>query len=153
MEKHGGAIEYDLHDRFPGAFDLLDWFRGKYSWCKLYRILEHLPPDSEYQSSRAMDFELAQMIIDAEPKPDPDNPRPAPEPKPLSPAGFTQERLLQMATVEAVRNLNHTLSRVYGGKGAPPMPYPRPTSAYQILDSERDRLEVDDVLRELGVQI
>ncbi|MDJ0404037.1 hypothetical protein QNA23_11140 [Rhodococcus erythropolis] len=122
---------------------MLDFFRHVLPWTKLYRLLERLPPESHYKAARAMDPELAEMILN----------RPASEGPPprLSPQGYSHGIYLQMMTVEAIRSLDYTLKAVNGNKPAYPTMLERPKTAAQILDLERDRVEVDRVLGLLGL--
>lgn len=66
VDRHGEAIEADLHQRFN--LDLLDFFRGRYKWAKLARLVEVLSRTSTsyYRASLAQDEELARQIIDRE---------------------------------------------------------------------------------------
>lgn len=123
--------------------NVLDFFRQVYPWSQLYRFLERLPPESHYKAARAMDFELAQAMLD---RPPPEGP-----PVPLGPQGYSHGIYLQMATVEAIRSLDYTLKTVNGNKPPYPSMLERPKTAYQILDLERDRAEVDRVLGLLGL--
>lgn len=91
-----------------------------------------------------MDRRLAEALIDR-PKPDTQ--------EPLSPRGFSHSILLQMAQIDAVRALDFTLKRVHGNKVGPPSPLPRPTTALQLLERERDRIVVDKVLAQLGLEM
>ena len=103
-----------------------------------------------------MDLELAEAILqerrDAEEAARAaGEPIPEPERAPLSPLGFSQQVYLQLATVEAIRNLNHTLGAVYGSKAAPPPQLPRPKTALEIAERDMDRREVDFHLSKLGL--
>lgn len=123
--------------------DVLDFFRHVYPWTQMYRLLERLPPESHYKAARAMDFDLAEAMLDQS---DADR-----KPTPLSPQGYSHQIYLQMATVEAIRSLDYTLKAVHGNKPPYPSMLERPKTAYQILDAERDRIEVDRVLGLLGL--
>lgn len=53
----GEALEYDLHHHL--GLDLLEWFRGRYSWPKLLRLVRQLPRYSRFCLAVADDDDLA----------------------------------------------------------------------------------------------
>lgn len=63
VDRYGDSLEYDLH-HFLGL-DLLDFFRGKYSWRKLHSIIWKLPSTALSQEAMAQDDELAQEALKA----------------------------------------------------------------------------------------
>lgn len=63
MDRYGDSLEYDLH-HFLGL-DLLDFFRGRYSWGKLRRLIEKLPSTALWREAMAQDDELAREAGDA----------------------------------------------------------------------------------------
>ncbi|QOH59885.1 hypothetical protein [Rhodococcus rhodochrous] len=74
------------------------------------------------------------------------------EPLPPTPLGYSQSVYLQMATLEAIRSLDVTLRRVNGNNTPPPRPLPRPVTALQQLERERDQAYVNNILARLGVK-
>ncbi|ERB53408.1 hypothetical protein N806_19880 [Rhodococcus sp. P27] len=142
--RYGEEIEFDLQREF--GLDLLDFFRHKHPWPKLYRLLYRLPEHTHYKAARAMDFELAEYLLDQDSSAGGDAPAPL-----MTPLGMSREVYLQMATVEAIQGLDYTLRRVHGNKGSPPLPLERPRTALELLERERDTKSVDRVLAKLGL--
>lgn len=54
-------MEFDLH-RFLNL-DLLDFFRGIFTWDKFLRLVALLPSGSAYWAARADDDDLADMMV------------------------------------------------------------------------------------------
>lgn len=63
VDRYGDSLEYDLHHLL--GLDLLDFFRGKYSWRKLHSIIWKLPSTALSQEAMALDDELAQEALKA----------------------------------------------------------------------------------------
>lgn len=97
-----------------------------------------------------MDRRLAEAILAQREEDEKNGIRP--EDPPLSPQGFTQGVYLQMATVEAIRILAATVRAALGDKSPPPLPLPRPVTALQQVERERDAEHVLDVLKQHGVK-
>jgi len=74
------------------------------------------------------------------------------EPGPPTPLGYSQSIYLQMATLEAIRSVDVTLRRVNGNNTPPPRPLPRPVTALQHLERERDQAYINNVLARMGVK-
>ena len=57
VDRYGPAIEFDLFSH--GGWDLLDWFRGTRPWPQLLRLVDKLPPLSQFRRAVSDDDDLA----------------------------------------------------------------------------------------------
>ncbi len=121
VDRYGEAIEADLHRVF--GLDLLDFFRGRYSWRKLLALLASLPAASAYGHARAMDRDYARQVM-AMPKSEVDSGVPFAEYTPEAAALDTISDLLQ-AVVERLDVAN-------GQKPARLQPAQRPVTAFEL---------------------
>lgn len=119
-----------------------------------------LPQDSLFRADQALNFDLAESIINSEER------MTALEELEKSgvddsagktirtSAGFTREVAALADIYDAVQSLRTTLISVNLPKGKNPPrqePYPRPVSALDVLRDRRDAIEVDAELARLGV--
>lgn len=74
------------------------------------------------------------------------------EEPPLSPRGYSRDTYLRMAQVEATRVLATIVARALGDQSPPPPPFPRPVTAIQQLERDRDSQHVISVLKRVGVK-
>lgn len=137
VSKYGDEVEVDLHREF--GVDLLDFFRGRYSWRKLALFLRKLSPRALVHEAMLDDPELAEYFLDA-------------------PAGSSAPRVSEYSAevarldlvVEHLAALTATVTAAFGGKPGRVAPQPRPETAVTRLLRERQvaRHEslVDEVL-------
>lgn len=137
LNLYGPALEFDLLTACNGL-DLLDWFRGRWSWDHLLRIASRLPPGSHYRSAMADDDELAAQIAEVHGPPSkrPKRSRPALE-------GFTTEVSYLHRIANRLDYLGWATFAAQAGKrkGRPPAPAKGPETA-------DDRFEWADYMRE-----
>lgn len=125
MDRHGEAIEYDLHDRF--GLDLLDFFRGVHSWRKLRVLIDRLPASSASTESMLNDPEYARWALE----------QPKGPPSPPRMADWSTEVDLLARVVDRLAELTTVVASGLGGKPRPPQPVTRPVTE---IDRERDRI-------------
>lgn len=114
---------------------MLDFFRGRYAWAKLWRLIGRLPWDSQYKLALADDEELAdRALIVAEER----GSRPAPP----SMAEWNELKDLRTAILDGLASVERTIIAVNTPKGkrVPDYrPQPRPeTAAMRIARRRRD---------------
>jgi hypothetical protein len=117
------AIEFDLHDRF--GLDLLDFFRGRYSWRKLLALILQLPRTSRFREAQLDDDEWARQVAHL--------PAASGGSPPMS--TFTPEVELLTYIGESLQAIRGTLVQLGGGKPGAVTPLPRPSTA---LDRARE---------------
>ena len=61
IDRYGEAIEADLHSVY--GVDLLDFFRGVFSWRKLQVLIDGLPGSSRFSAARIDDDEAAELYL------------------------------------------------------------------------------------------
>lgn len=119
VDRYGESLEYDLH-HFLGL-DLLDFFRGRYSWRKLRSLIAKLPSTSLSQEAMAQDDDLAREAGDAIGKHKDTGPRLA---------EYTPEAQRLDVVTDLLQNLIGTLVAVNGGKAGRVRPAKRPETAF-----------------------
>ena len=128
MDRYGEAIEYDLHVHY--RLDLIDFFRGRYSWRKLRNLLHRLPVNSAFTEARLDDPEVAEVLAQQE------------EPSGPGAPGL-QEFTPVVATLTNIYDLQQQMlaALIQLGNGKPPslQPAPRPVTGVQRA---RARVEV-----------
>lgn len=102
------------------ALDLVDFFRGRYTWRKLLTLLDHLPASSAYAEAMADDEERAEWLASL-PQ---DSTARAPR---LS--QWTPEVDLLAAILDRLGDVIRATIASGGGKPGDSPPYPRPTTA------------------------
>jgi len=111
IDRHGAAIDADLHSEF-GGLCLLDWFRGTYSWKHLFRLLGQLGTDSRWFKAQLMDPEVAgawaKDALEREKKANAEGREPAPWRPPLADYTLTDE--LIVALINEIRGLRFQMS-------------------------------------------
>ena len=154
LDKYGHSIEYDFHRHL--GLDVSDWFRGRYPWEKLPRLVFRLPFDGFFRAEYEMDFERAETVLEAREREERarrlDRPEDAAE-RAMSTLGFTGEVSMLTNIFDAVRELRATVAALAGSKAPPPVPTPRPRTAETILRERRDMAMTDDLLRRHGVKL
>lgn len=114
--------------------DLLDFFRGRYSWAKLWRLVGRLPWDSQYKLALADDDEIADRALVVDER----GGRPSP---PLM-AEWNELRDLRSAILDGLASVERTIIAVNTprGKRVPEFrPQPRPeTAAMRVARRRRD---------------
>lgn len=121
--------------------DLLDWFRGVYSWAKLYRLLGALPPESRYKTAIVMDREAAERVARLEaagvlPAPADDDGAP-PSPYRYDPTVARLDTLIDL-----LQYLLNATNVGLGGSSQQPKPMPRPVTE---LARARERIELEQL--------
>ena len=111
----------------------MDVFRHRYSFRKLYRLLDQLPAGSAYWAARADDDEAADAYLLNHPK---DEPRRSVVP--LTEMTTTNGLLLDL--YDQLTILSDRLARTMGAKPPPPEPRPRALGA---LQRARERAEAN----------
>ena len=128
VDRYAPAIEYDLHAHL--GLDLLDWFRGRYRWDKLLRLLEQLPDGSAYRAAIAGDDDLAQR------HPTTTGTKPSTPPRPPL-TGYTRAQASLDGIWDTLRLLVNLTSRAHGGKPGRHKPLPTPETAADRVRSGR----------------
>lgn len=144
VDRYGGAIEYDLHARL--GLDLLDFFRGTYSWRKLLGMLDRLPSGSAYWAAR-LDDDAAAAELAALHKAQGVEDKPAPSAPPAL-AEMELSNQLLMELVDGVSAAVDRLERLGGASGDPPKPMPRPLTARARLAARREHTQYTDLVAE-----
>lgn len=146
IDRYGDAIEYDLHTR--AGLDLLDFFRGKYTWRKLLVIVDHLPTGSAYWTARAADEELAEEIAEQDRQDEKAGRVRPPAAPPLSDMTLTNQLLMTLVDLQDVAV--NRLERLLGGRPSPPRPLPRPLTAVDKAKELREATRVKDLIAEVA---
>lgn len=138
VNRYGVEIEYDLQAEL--GMDLHDWFRARYPWDKLLRLVEQLPHWSRYKAAAADDDEMAARLLDAETDEEPRR-------RHLTLVDWTPERELLTSVAESVRDLHATLLAVNSkdGKRKAPPPLPRPRTAVERARRIRNEAQAADI--------
>ncbi len=123
VDRYGAAIEADLHRVY--TLDLLDFFRGKFSWRKLKSLLNFLPAGSMVAEAIANDTELAEQLLEAEKKRREKSPDTGPRVSEYSPEVQRLDNI-----TDAIAYLTATVINVVGGKARQPRPAKRPETAF-----------------------
>lgn len=147
VDRYGEAIEYDLHDHF--GLDILDFFRGRYSWRKLRVLIDQLPPGSAFWAARAGDVEAAEAYIRDRAGEDEKKKKPhRPELRDLSPEIqqliAINDRLAELSAKQDL-TLGHPSARVDV--------QPRPLFAVDIAKARLERQAVDSLVSEVDAAI
>lgn len=120
------------------GLDLLDFFRGKYSWRKLHASVRQLPSHSLTLEAMANDDELAESM--------PDTPSTDSGPR-------VSEYTLQVARLDQLIDLVGNLISVTlqaAGSNAPKIrPPKRPETAFTRLDHKRRDKRMNDLFAEV----
>lgn len=146
VDRYGEAIEYDLHTR--AGLDLLDFFRGIYSWRKLCAILDRLPSGSAYWAARLDDDEAADEMDKARKAADKGKGSVSDKPAPPSLAEMDLRTQLAMSTNDLLLVVVDRLERLAGHTGEGPKPSPRPTTAMGRIKERAERAQITDLVAE-----
>lgn len=145
VDRYGAAIEYDLHERF--GLDLLDFFRGRYSWAKLIRLLEQMPRASRFMEAQASDRELAEHLRKRKEE---DGAKAAPPPPPAPPlSAYTLEAELLTGIGEQLGLVVQRLGWIIKDNRYKPKPWPRPLTASDRIEEELYIKRMDDLVEEI----
>ena len=133
-----------MHSRLN--LDLIDFFRGKYSWGKLLRLLEQLPQGSAYWAARLEDEELAEAILAVKGEDEL-----AKDKKQSSPSftEMTYQNQLLMAVVDRLGSAIACLEALGGVKPTQVKALPRPLTALDKLLVKRET----ELTRELETEV
>ena len=125
-----------MHAEF--GLDLLDFFRGRYSWAKLERLLSRIVvlPQSHYRWAIADDDEAAERALEAEEKARREGSKPKPSPAPPLEAFSPEVQYLAMMVDRLGEVIQAVVSTVPKAKVPKMRPLPRPETA---LDRARRR--------------
>lgn len=117
IDRHGEAIEYDLHHELH--IDIHDYFRGTRKWTEFYRLIHRLPAHGHFKASLLDSEEDAAVLLERG------------EPTTFGMRDWTYERELLSALVDSVRSLHSSFvaANTKGGKGFEVKPLPRPVTA------------------------
>lgn len=139
VDRYGEAIEADLHHEY--GVDLLDFFRGRYSWRKLRVLMQKLPSTSLMNEAMAQDDELAAEFIGTIE----DHKDPGPR---LTEYTLTVERLDVLS--DQIKSLAATIISVAGGKPGQPRPAKRPETALSRARDARALARHNSLLDEVA---
>lgn len=139
MDRYGEAIEYDLHERL--GLDLLDFFRGRYSWRKLDDLISRLPRASAFGEARLMDPEYAEQALDQAGSSSQKQTPPI--------AGYTQEVELLTDIGEMLQAIRSVLEKAHYGESPRWRPWPRPETAFDAIEQLRSIARRADLLAEV----
>lgn len=114
--------------------DLLDFFRGRWSWAKLLRLVGRLPEGSQYWAARLDDDELAEAFLAREDKhADKDG-----RPEGLRFEEMSSTNQLLASVVDGLSLVSAQLDALMGHEGKA-TPYPRRVAA---VERARERAEI-----------
>lgn len=138
VDRYGDAIEYDLHQHL--GLDLVDFFRGRYSWRKLADLLDWLPTGSALWAARADDDEAAQAYLDR-----------AGNKRRRAAARFPLRDMdpstqLLMSVVDMLAVVSAKLEALGGGRPGTVKPVPRPLTAMERAEARAEAAQVDNLL-------
>ena len=123
----------------------MDFFRGKHSWTKLWRLKEQLPEGSRYKAGLMADPDIAEWIVDRLEEDD------LPSTGPTF-VDETKELQMMRTVLNAVRNLQGPIlaGRV---KRLPRIePIRGPVPEWKKVQDRRDQHEVDLMLAYYGIE-
>lgn len=121
------------------GLDLLDFFRGKYSWRKLSNLIRQLPSSSRTTEAIANDDELAESLADVEPSKS-SGPR-------LS--EYTAEVARLDAILDRLSELIATTVQVSGNRAPRIRPARRPETAFSRAAQRRADKKMDSLFAEV----
>lgn len=119
--------------------DLLDFFRGRYSWRKLAVLIRQLPSWSHSTEAMANDDELAEMLKD-QPRGEATGPR-------VSEYTPTVARLDQLG--DAVRELIAVTVQVAGNTAPRVKPAKRPETAFSRAEKRQTEERIGSLIAEV----
>lgn len=121
--------------------DLLDFFRGRYSWRKLRVLLTRLPVASAYRQAVLDDPEVAEFLASHD---DEDGPPPSPPLSQWTPEVAHLARISDQ--IQALR-----IAVIAGNGGKPPgfIPERRPSTGVDRLALRRELAKHDDLVAEV----
>lgn len=138
LSRYRVAIQADLLEVY--GLDLAAEV-GSRRWRRLLELIEAIRRPSRLSDARAQDEDLAQAILDAEDA--------GAEIPPWAPDGdefgLTHQLLSQL--VDITGTISPTIAQVTGGKGKPPKPIARPTTALERARERRREEMQRDVMR------
>ena len=138
MDRYGDAIEFDLHKM---GLDLLDWFRGRYRWAKLRRLIRHLGTGTAFWAARAGDEEAAEYYLksghEAKGTATPD----------LVDMTLTNQLLIQLVDLARVQSAK--LDAIGGARPEPILPTPRPVTGLQKAKAKIEAEEEQALINEV----
>lgn len=121
---------------------MLDFFAGRYTWAKLFRLLGHLPWYSRYQLAVADDDEYQARILEAEEDEDDDRTRRTPGRERPPMRTWSPHDDLQATLVDG---FNALLAVQSGKKAKKPKPTPRPETGRERAKRARDAATVSEL--------
>lgn len=145
------------------TIDILEYFTGERSWHEFYDYLHELPRWGKFYSALAMDREYAEHLMEKKKKADaeteeraendPDGDEEVWKPKGLSPEGFTPELNALLDLDERLQSISRILIMV-NSKSKPPdvQKRKRPVTAFDLLDLEDERDEMQDLASMFGIK-
>lgn len=122
--------------------DLLDFFRGKYSWAKFFRLAGALGDGTRFYDRKLRDMETAELLVNSPGFKEP-------EPGEIDFVGETREVEQLRTLVDLVRYLIYVTAN--NEKNRPPAPAKRPETAISIAMRKKNERQLDGVLKMLGV--
>jgi len=136
VDRYGSSIEADLHREY--GIDLVDFFRGRYSWRKLLNLIQQLPSWALTTEAMANDDELADMASE----------------KPSSDVGprvseYTPEVARLDMILDRVSELIAVSVQVAGGKAPRTRPARRPETAYSRAEKRRTERRMGALIAEV----
>lgn len=121
------------------GLDLLDFFRGRYSWRKLSALVRQLPSWSHSTEAMANDDELAEMLKD-QPQGESTGPRVS---------EYTPEVARLDQLVDRVSELIALTVQVAGGKAPRVKPAQRPETAFSRAEKRRTDQRLGSLIAEV----
>ena len=140
VDRYGGAIEHDLHRLY--RLDLVDFFRGRYSWRKLAELLTWSPQGSAFWAARADDDDLADELLAL--------PRKAHGPAPAVGrlSEMTLSNQLLIALTDTLTAVVGRLDALGGVKPNPVRPLKRPDTAARRAEVRKDKAKLGNLVAE-----
>lgn len=139
VDRYGESLEYDLH-HFLGL-DLLDFFRGRFSWRKLHSLIGKLPSTSLSQEAMAQDDELAGESVGALADHKDTGPRLA---------EYSQESQRLDVVTDLLQSLIVTTVAANGGKPSRVRPAKRPETAFTRAKAAMEQARFTGLLDEVA---
>lgn len=124
--------------------DLDDFFRGKWPWAKLFRLISQLPNGSRYKAGLMLDPEMAEWIVDHLDDDEMD-----------SRSSFvdeTSDTAILRDIHNAVRQLASPILAPHVKKPPRIRPVKGPVPEWKRVQDRRDMADVDDMLAYYGIE-
>lgn len=120
------------------GLDLLDFFRGRYSWRKLATLIRQLPSWSRFTEAMANDDELAESLPEV--KASDTGPRVS---------EYTPEVARLDLLVDRISELIAVSIQVAGGKAPRIRPAKRPETAFSRAEKQRRDRRIESLIQEV----